>query len=329
MSARRALVCGAGGFIGGHLVRRLAAEGFFVRGVDWTEPEYGPLPCDDFVVADLRDADACARVLSGERFDHVYQLAADMGGMEYIHSADADIMHNNVLINAQMAEAAGRAGVERYFYSSSVCVYRDMVPGEPALGEDDAYPALPANEYGWEKLYSERLVTTLGRRYGMATRIARFQNCYGPLGCWSGVRAKAPAALCRKVAQAEDGGMIDVIGDGSAVRTFVYVDDLVEGVRVLMDSACAEPTNLGTREYVTVKELAEIVIAASGKQLEMRAVDGPVGVQARNFTNDRIESLGYHPRVLLREGIGRTYAWIEAQVRDAADSAPLGAPSPQ
>ncbi len=320
MTAQRALVCGASGFIGGHLVRRLAAEGFSVRAADCVEPRYADLPCDEFVLADLRRAEECSRALEGPRFNHVYQLAADMGGMEYLATANAEIMHDNVLINAQMADAAGRAGVSRYFYSSSVCVYRDMVPGEPELEEADAYPALPDNEYGWEKLYSERLVSVLGERYGMATRIARFQNCYGPLGCWSGVRAKAPAAICRKVAEAPTGGTIDVIGDGSAVRSFVFVDDLVEGVRLLMDSDLAGPTNLGTKEYVTVRELVATVIDVSGKSLSIRTVDGPVGVQSRNFSNERIESLGYRPATMLRQGIARTYPWVAAQVRECENA---------
>jgi nucleoside-diphosphate-sugar epimerase len=319
MTGMRALVCGASGFIGGHLVRRLAEEGFFVRAVDCVEPHYAPLPYDELVIADLRREEECARALDGPRFDHVYQLAADMGGMEYLASASAEIMHDNVLINAQMADAAGRAGVARYFFSSSVCVYRDMAPGEPALDEADAYPALPDNDYGWEKLYSERLVSALGRRHGMETRVARFQNCYGPLGCWSGVRAKAPAAICRKVAEAPEDGTIDVIGDGSAVRSFVFVDDLIEGVRLLMDSDLAEPTNLGTREYVTVRELVATVIEVAGKSLSIRTVDGPVGVQSRNFSNARIEGLGYRPAVSLREGVALTYPWVAAQVhaRDA------------
>ena len=315
MTALRALVCGASGFVGGHLVRRLVAEGFSVRGVDRVEPRYGEIACDEMLLADLRRAEECERALEGPAFDHVYQLAADMGGMEYLDSASSQMMHDNVLINAHMADAAGRAGVRRYFFSSSVCVYRDMQPGEPALGEADAYPALPDNDYGWEKLYSERLVTSLGKRYGMATRIARFQNCYGPLGCWSGVRAKAPAAICRKVAEAPDGGTIDVIGDGSAVRSFVYVDDLVGGVRLLTDSDMSEPANLGTREYVTVGELVDIVIDIAGKRLSIRNVDGPVGVRARNFSNDRIESIGYRPSTTLREGLARTYPWVEEQVR--------------
>jgi nucleoside-diphosphate-sugar epimerase len=319
MSAPRALVCGASGFIGGHLVRRLVSEGFSVRAVDYVEPHYASLPCDEFMLADLRRAEECARALEGPHFDHVYQVAADMGGMEYLDAAAAEIMHDNVLINAQMVDAAGRAGAGRYFFSSSVCVYRDMAPGEAELGEADAYPALPDNDYGWEKLYSERLVSALGTRYGMATRIARFQNCYGPLGCWSGLRAKAPAAICRKVAEATDGGTIDVIGDGSAVRSFVYVDDLVEGVRLLMESDMAEPTNVGTREYLTIAALVATVIDVAGKPLSVRAVDGPVGVRARNFSNSRIESLGYRPTVSLREGITRTYPWVAEQVR-ARDS---------
>ena len=311
---RRAVVCGAGGFIGGHLALRLKADGYWVRGVDIKEPEYRRLPLDEFVVADLRDPDGCDQALAGPPVDDVYQLAADMGGMEFIHSAEREVLHNNVLVNVNLVDAAARAQVQRYFYSSSVCVYRDMAVGEPQLSEDDAYPAFPDNEYGWEKLYSERVVTAYGRNYGMETRIARFQNCYGPFGTWRGGREKAPAAICRKVATASDHGTIEAFGDGTAVRSFIFVDDLVEGIRTLMDSDLSSPTNIGTREYVTVGELVRIVADIAGKTIGIEWVEGPVGVRSRDFSNDRIEQLGFRPRYSLREGLALTYPWIVEQV---------------
>ena len=313
---KRALVTGAGGFVAGHLVERLKSAGYWVRGVDRVESQFGSSFADDFMVVDLRERGDCERALATEGgFDEVYHLAADMGGMGFIHSAECEIMRNNALINLSMVDAVAAAGVPRYFYSSSVCVYRDMQPGEPELTEDDAYPALPDNEYGWEKLYAERTAQAYGRRFGFAVRIARFQNCYGPRGTWTGGREKAPAAICRKVAEVDDGGTIDVWGDGSAVRSFVYVDDLVDGVIRLMQSDLEEPANIGTREYVTVRELVDIVADVADKQIDIRWVKGPVGVQSRNFSNDRIESLGWLPKYSLRDGIAATYPWIEEQVR--------------
>ena len=229
---RRALVCGAGGFIGGHLVKKLKKEGSWVRGVDIKEHEFAPTQADEFLLLDLREPENCKAALSleGGTFDEVYQLAADMGGMGFISVAECEIMHNNALLNVHMIHTAAKMGVLRYFFSSSVCVYRDMQPGEPELTEDDAFPAHPDNEYGWEKLYAERVAMAYGRHYDTNVRIARFQNCYGPYGTWTGGREKAPAAICRKVAEAEDGGVIKVWGDGTAIRAFTYVDDLVEGV---------------------------------------------------------------------------------------------------
>ncbi len=310
---KRALVCGAGGFIGAHLARRLVGEGYSVRGVDLKEPEFAPTAADEFVVADLRDPEQCAKAVAGG-FDEVYQLAADMGGMGFIHAAECEIMRNNVLINVNLVDAAAQAGVGRYFYSSSVCIYRDMAVGEPELTEADAYPAAPDNEYGWEKLYAERVVAAYGRRFGFDTRIARFQNTYGPEGTWEGGREKAPAAICRKVAEAADGGEIEVWGDGSAVRSYTYVDDLVDGVRRLVASDRDEPANIGNPEYVTVDDLVRAVAEAAGKEIHIRHIDGPVGVQSRNFSNAAIESLGFEARFPLREGIARTYPWIAEQV---------------
>jgi nucleoside-diphosphate-sugar epimerase len=320
---RKALVCGAGGFIGAHLARRLVGEGYWVRGADLHEPEFSPSAAQEFVVADLRERDQCARALEGG-FDEVYQLAADMGGMGFIHSAVCEIMRNNVLINVNVVDAAAEAGVERYFYSSSVCVYRDMALGEPELAESEAYPALPDNEYGWEKLYSERVVRAYGERHGFATRVARFQNTYGPEGTWRGGREKAPAAICRKVAEAPDGGDVEVWGDGRAVRSYTYVDDLLDGIRLLMASDHADPVNIGNPEYVSVNDLVATVAEVAGKDVRIRHVDGPVGVQSRNFANGTIEGLGFGARYPLRRGIERTYPWVAAQVEAARAGAAAG-----
>ena len=310
---KRALVCGAWGLIGSHLVRRLTHEGYWVRGIDVKQPGWGTTEADEFVIADLRDPQKAAEALTGG-FDEVYQLAADMGGMGFIHSAETQIMHNSMLINVNVAEAAARAEVARYFLASSVCVYRDMQLGEGELSERDAYPAMPDNEYGWEKLYAERAVASYAREGHFQARIARFQNCYGPEGTWTGGREKAPAALCRKVAESSD-GTIEVWGDGSAVRSFIYVDDLVTAVLCLMRSDIDEPTNIGTREYVSIKKLVELVASAADKSITPVWVPGPVGVQNRNFSNDKIETTGFQPTVSLSEGISRTYPWIERQVR--------------
>jgi nucleoside-diphosphate-sugar epimerase len=311
----KTLVCGAGGFIGGHLVARLKDDGHWVRGVDIQEPEFRPTVADEFQVRDLLVRAECTEALAiGGGFDEVFQVAADMGGMGFIHSSECEIMRNNALMNLNLIDAAAEAGVGRYFFSSSVCVYRDMLPGEAEINEDDAYPALPDNEYGWEKLYAERVVAAYGRKHGFETRIARFQNCYGPFGTWRGGREKAPAATCRKVAEASHGDEIEVWGDGSAVRCYIYVDDLVEGVLTLMRSEEDRSTNIGTREYVTVAELVDTVIEASGKDLKIRYVDGPVGVQSRNFSNDRIEALGWKAEHAVRDGIAATYPWVAAQV---------------
>ena len=321
---KRAVVCGAGGFIAGHLVKRLVRDGYWVRGVDIKEHEFAPSAAHEFHVLDLRDMAQCRQALEpvdGQPIDEVYQLAAEMGGMGFISTAECEIMRNSALINVNMPQAAAEAGVSRYFLSSSVCIYRDMAVGEAEMTEDEAYPAHPDNEYGWEKLFAERVAFAYGRRHGMAVRVARFQNCYGPEGTWTGGREKAPAAICRKVAEAEDGGVIEVWGDGTAVRSYTYVDDLVDGIVRLMRSDLDAPANIGSPEYVSVRELVETVIARSGKQIEIRYVPGPVGVQSRNFSNERIYSLGWKPQTTLRDGIGRTYGWIEQQVRDRATAA--------
>jgi GDP-D-mannose 3', 5'-epimerase len=319
---RRAVVGGAGGFIGSQLVKRLKAEGYWVRGVDLREPAFARTQADDFLMLDLRDpaaAEAAVRVGS-DPVDEVYQLAADMGGMGFIHSAEMEVLRNNVLINVHMVDAAARARVPRYFYSSSVCVYRDMEPGEAQIDEGGAYPAAPDNEYGWEKLYSERVATVYGRSDGFAVRIARFENCYGPEGTWRGGREKAPAAICRKVAEAADGGSIEIWGDGTAVRSFVYVDDLVDGIFVLAHSDVESPANIGTEEFVTVGELASLIADISGKSLGLVPVEGPVGVRSRNFSHARMHALGWRPQFSLRQGLEQTYPWVLEQVQRTASS---------
>jgi len=324
---KSALVCGAGGFIAGHLVKKLKREGYWVRGADIKPHEFAPSAADEFLLLDLREPENCraALTLDSGGFDEVYQLAADMGGMGFIHSAECEIMHNNSLINVHMIHTAAEMGVSRYFFSSSVCVYRDMQPGEPEMTEAQAIPANPDNEYGWEKLYAERVAQAYGRRFGMKVRIARFQNCYGPEGTWTGGREKAPAAICRKVAEVEDGGTIPVWGDGTAVRSYTYVDDMIEGIYLLMQSDPSAgsghrlegPVNIGNPEYVTVKQLVDTVAEVAGKRINVQWVEGPVGVQSRNFSNARIYSLGWRARFPLREGIARTYPWVEAQVQAA------------
>ena len=297
---KRAVVTGAGGFIGHHLVSFLKTKGFWVRGVDIKNPVFEPNVADEYLVADLREPSNCRRATEG--MEEVYDLAADMGGMGFISKAECEVLRNNALINIHMAHTAAEMGILRYFFSSSVCVYRDMQRGEPTLTEDDAIPANPDNEYGWEKV-----------------RIARFENSYGPEGTWNGGREKAPAAICRKVAEAEDGGTIEVWGNGTAVRNYTYVDDLVAGIYLLMQSDLEGPANIGGDEYVTVSELVDTVIEVSGKRIRKKHVEGPVGVQSRNFDKARIKSLGWEAKISLREGIARTYSWIEGQVGKAVE----------
>lgn len=318
---KKALVCGGGGFIGSHLVKHLKADGLWVRGVDIKYPMFTASPADDFLLLDLRDSENCKKALlmpDGTAPDEVYQLAADMGGMGFIDSAECEIMRNSALININMIHAAAVAGVGRYFFSSSVCVYRDMHHNEPEMNEDDVYPAHPDNEYGWEKLYAERMALAYKRKYHFPVRIARFQNCYGTEGIWRGGREKAPAALCRKVACAKTGGSVDIWGDGTAVRNFIYIDDLVRGILMLMRSDQCKPVNIGTHEYVTVRQLLETISEVAEKKIAIHSVDGPVGVESRNFSTDRIEALGWEPHYSLQAGIARLYPWILNQVKAAS-----------
>jgi len=316
---KKALVCGAGGFIVGHLVKKLKREGYWVRGVDIKPHEWAPNATDEFCLLDLRVEENCRKALTiqGERFDEVYQLAADMGGMGFIHSAETEIMHNSALINIHMTDVAAKLGIPRYFFSSSVCVYRDMKPGEPEMTEAEAIPANPDNEYGWEKLYAERMAMAYERHSGMQVRIARFQNCYGPEGTWTGGREKAPAAMCRKIAEVKDGGTIEVWGDGTAIRSYTYVSDMVGAIYLLMHSDLHGAVNIGCPQYISVDELAGTVAKVAGKKINIKHVPGPVGVQSRNFSNERIYSLGWKAKVFIEDGIRLTYPWIESQVKAA------------
>jgi len=313
---KKALVCGAGGFIGGHLVKRLKKDGYWVRGVDIKTHEFSKSKADEFFLSDLRIKENCAKALKiSGGFDEVYQLAADMGGMGFIHSAESEIMHNSSLINNYMIDEAVQTDARKYFFSSSVCVYRDMDFGEPEMTEEQAYPAQPDNEYGWEKLFAERVLLAYSRKYKMKVRIARFQNCYGPEGTWKGGREKAPAAICRKIAEASYGGEIEVWGNGTAVRSYTYIDDMVDGIRRLMDSEIDKPTNIGNPEYVSVDELVKTVAKVAGKKIRIKHVEGPVGVKSRNFSNARIYTTGWRAKYPLAKGIKLTYCWIEEQVK--------------
>jgi len=313
---KKALVCGAGGFIGGHLVKRLKKDGYWVRGVDIKTHEFSKSKADEFFLSDLRIKENCAKALKiSGGFDEVYQLAADMGGMGFIHSAECEIMHNSSLINNYMIDEAVQTDARKYFFSSSVCVYRDMDFGEPEMTEEQAYPAQPDNEYGWEKLFAERVLLAYSRKYKMKVRIARFQNCYGPEGTWKGGREKAPAAICRKIAEASYGGEIEVWGNGTAVRSYTYIDDMVDGIRRLMDSEIDKPTNIGNPEYVSVDELVKTVAKVAGKKIGIKHIDGPVGVKSRNFSNARIYTTGWRAKYPLAKGIKLTYCWIEEQVK--------------
>jgi GDP-D-mannose 3',5'-epimerase len=319
---KRILVNGAGGFIGGHLVKRLKSEGFWVRGVDLKRHEFSASPADEFIVGDLSDPHVAAAAVSG--VEVVYQLAADMGGAGYIFTGehDAAVMHNSCSINLNCLEYGRRAGVKKFFYSSSACMYPDynqLDPDNPKCSEDSAYPAAPDSEYGWEKLFSERLFLAYMRNHGVQVRIARFHNIFGPEGTWCGGREKAPAAICRKVAEAPDGGAIEIWGDGKQTRSFLYIDECVDGVRRLVDSDFTGPVNIGSDEMVTINQLADMAIGISGKRMTMVHIEGPLGVRGRNSDNRLIrEKLGWAPSASLHAGLEKTYAWIEAQVRAVA-----------
>jgi GDP-D-mannose 3',5'-epimerase len=317
--SRSALVLGAGGFIGGHLVRRLKQEGFWVRGVDLKLNEYAESEADDFAIGDLRDP-YLVRSVVDRRFDEVYQLAADMGGAGYIFTGehDADIMHNSATINLNVADACRKRAIRRVFYSSSACIYPEynqLDPDNPNCAEDSAYPAQPDSEYGWEKLFSERLFLSYNRNYAMHCRVARYHNIFGPQGTWKGGKEKAPAAICRKVAEARSGDAIEIWGDGLQTRSFLYIDECLEGTTRLLRSDFEGPVNIGSDEMVTINQLAEMAAQIAGKTIRLNHIPGPLGVRGRNSDNRLIEQrLGWRPSAPLIKGLEATYRWIEQQV---------------
>ncbi len=318
-----ALVCGAGGFIGGHLVQRLKNEGFIVTGADLKKHEFNKTAADRFFVGNLTDPKFVNKVFD-QKYDEVYQLAADMGGAGYIFTGenDSNIMTNSALINLNVLRKAVETKVGKIFYSSSACIYPEynqLDPNNPKLSEESAYPAAPDSEYGWEKLFSERLFLAYHRNFGLEVRIARFHNIFGPQGTWRGGREKAPAAMCRKVAESKEGGVIEIWGDGKQTRSFLYVDECLEGVRRLMDSDFTGPVNIGSEEMVTINELAELVMKIANKKVKLKHIKGPLGVRGRTSDNKLIKKkLGWKPTTKLEDGLRETYSWISAQLEKAA-----------
>ena len=314
-----ALVAGAGGFIGSHLVKRLKGEGFWVRGIDLKYPQFSETEADDFIVGDLRNFDVCREAVD-RHFDEVYQLAADMGGAGYIFTGnnDAAVMHNSCQINLNMLEACKRRNNWRIFYSSSACIYpegRQLDPENPGLAENDAYPAQPDSEYGWEKLFSERLYMAYARNHGFEARIARYHNIFGPEGAWNDGREKAPAAICRKIAQVADGGGIDIWGDGKQTRSFLFIDECLEGTIRLMRSDVRQPINIGSDEMISINSLARLVADIAAKDIHLQHIAGPLGVRGRNSDNRLIEQLlGWRPTQPLIQGLRPTFEWIKRQV---------------
>lgn len=321
MNNKTAIVCGAGGFIGGHLVNRLKSEGYWIRGIDLKQNEYGNNNADEFIIGDLRDPRVCEALFDRE-IDEVYQLAADMGGAGYIFTGDHDavVMHNSALCNLNMVESSKNHGVKKIFYSSSACMYPEynqLDPDNPKCSEASAYPAAPDSEYGWEKLFSERLYFSYYRNYGLEVRVARFHNIFGPQGTWDGGKEKAPAALCRKIALANDGGTIDIWGDGHQTRSFLYIDECIEGIRRLMNSDFIGPVNLGSEEMVSINQFVDMISKIAGKQINKHHIEGPTGVRGRNSDNALIqEKLEWKPSQPLEVGLEKTYHWIKQQIEN-------------
>lgn len=321
MESKKALVCGAGGFIGSHMVNRLKKEGFWVRGVDLKYPEFSPTQADDFVIGDLRDPLLCKSIVD-QPFDEVYQFAADMGGAGFVFTGDndADILHNSAMINLNMVDVCYKRNIKRIFFSSSACVYPEKNPFDSKTfkyPENSAYPANPDSEYGWEKIFSERLYLSYHKNYGMEIRIVRYHNIFGPEGTWQGGREKAPAALCRKVATAllKNEDHIEVWGNGKQMRSFLYIDECIEGTVRLMRSEITEPINIGSEEIVSINQLAEMIMEIAGKKLSIKHISGPLGVEGRNSHNELIyKKLGWRPSMSLKEGLKLTYPWIKGQV---------------
>lgn len=319
---KRILVCGAGGFIGGHLVRRLKEMGLWVRACDLREHEFSESPADEYIIGDLRDPVICKNVVKD--IDEIYQLASDMGGAGYIFTGDNDaaVMHNSALINLNIAEEARLQNVKKIFWASSACIYpqhNQLDPDNPNLSEESAYPAAPDSEYGWEKLFSERLYLSYQRNYGLKVRIARLHNIFGPEGTWKGGREKAPAALCRKVGEAKEGGEIEIWGDGKQTRSFLYIDECLDGVQKLMESDFAGPVNIGSEEMISINNLANLIRVIAGKNVRFKNIPGPEGVRGRNSDNTLLKKkLDWSPSETLRSGLEKTYPWIVAQIEKQA-----------
>lgn len=310
---------GAGGFIGSHLVKRLKKEGYWVRGVDLKQPEFSPSPADEFVIGDLRETEFAKKIID-QNTDEIYQLAADMGGAGYLFTGDNDaiVMHNSAMVNLNVANESVHKNVGKLFYSSSACIYpkyNQEDPNNPVCKEDSAYPAQPDSEYGWEKLFSERLYDSFHRNFGLDVRIARFHNVYGPEGVWQGGKEKAPAAICRKVAEAENRSAVDVWGDGKQTRSFLFIDDCLDGILALMSSGFKKPVNIGSEEMISINDFAQMVIDISGKNLNIHHIKGPQGVRGRTSDNRLVEKeVGWKPTYSLQEGVEKTYQWIASEV---------------
>jgi nucleoside-diphosphate-sugar epimerase len=318
---KKALVCGAGGFIGCHLVKRLKKEGYWIRAVDLKYPEFSRTLADEFMIGDLREQEFCNKILN-QAFDEVYQLAADMGGAGYIFTGenDANVMHNSATINLNIVDLCYKHKVGKIFYSSSACMYpahNQLDPDNPKCSEDSAYPANPDSEYGWEKLFSERLYLSYYRNHGLQVRIARFHNIFGEEGTWTGGKEKSPAALCRKVAEADENGFIEVWGDGKQTRSFLYIDECIEGVRrFMMNDHFTGPVNIGSEEMLSINHLAEMIMKIANKKITIKNIPGPEGVRGRKSDNKLIkEKLNWEPTLPLEEGLKKTFKWISEQVK--------------